>query len=63
MEPPIFFQVSDYWREKTKTFSPKPKVYFPVFYGQALFQAFEGGLESGGKDNAKQTNECLLRAL
>ena len=23
----------------------------------------QGGLESGGKDNAKQTNECLLRAL
>ena len=23
----------------------------------------EGGLESGGKDNTKQTNELLLRAL
>ena len=23
----------------------------------------EGGLESGGKDKAKQTNELLLRAL
>ena len=24
---------------------------------------YEGGLESGGKDNTKQTNELLLRAL
>ena len=23
----------------------------------------QGGLESGGKDNTKQTNELLLRAL
>ena len=26
-------------------------------------QSYQGGLESGGKDIAKQTNECLLRAL
>ena len=28
-----------------------------------LICIIEGGLESGGKDNAKQTNECLLRAF
>ena len=34
-------------------------------YHLALLQlAFvQGGLESGGKDNTKQTNELLLRAL
>ena len=26
-------------------------------------ETVQGGLESGGKDNAKQTNKCLLRAL
>ena len=25
--------------------------------------SIKGGLESGGKDNAKQTNGCLLRVL
>ena len=28
-----------------------------------FYEHDEGGLESGGKDNAKQTNELLLRAL
>ena len=32
-------------------------------YSPEILKLFKGGLEIGGKDNTKQTNELLLRAL
>ena len=34
---------------------------FGCNFGKIIF--LKGGVESGGKDNTKQTNELLLRAL
>ena len=39
----------------------KEKLWFKNYC--TLLEGVQGGLESGGKDNAKQTNECLLRAI
>ena len=35
----------------------------PLMDGTVEAEYAQGGLESGGKDNTKQTNELLLRAL
>ena len=43
--------------EDSLVMAPKPDSVGPTPPDQ------QGGLESGGKDNTKQTNELLLRAL